>query len=103
MFLPVEAFDPLLDSEDPMYLIEQYRDPATGLTMALSKWNYPNGEAELRKCIVNDYIKKSDLYEIIWVQNTNIKKKVSRFNLIFDLEDKALFEQRLNEAHKMRE
>ena len=52
---------------------------------------------------VNDYIKKSDLYEIIWVQNTNIKKKVSRFNLIFDLEDKALFEQRLNEAHKMRE
>jgi hypothetical protein len=103
MFLPVEAFDPLLDSEDPIHLLEQYRDPATGLTMALSKWNYPNGEAELRKCIVNNYIKKSDLYEIIWVQNTNIKKRVSRFNLIFDLEDKALFEQRLNEAHKMRE
>jgi hypothetical protein len=71
--------------------------------MALSKWNYPNGEAELRKCIVTNYIKKSDLYEIIWVQNTGIKKKVSRFNLIFDLEDRDLFEQRLNEAHRMRE
>jgi len=30
MFLPVEAFDPLLDSEDPIRLIEQYRNPATG-------------------------------------------------------------------------
>lgn len=103
MFLPVEAFDPLLDVEEPLTLIERYRDPATGITLAYSKWNYPNGEAELRKCIVENYIKKSDLYEIIWVQNTSIRKRVSRFNLIFDREDRDLFEQRLNEAHKMRE
>ena len=67
MFLPVEAFDPLLDDEEPLSLIDRYRDPATGITIGYSKWNYPNGEAELRKCIVDTYIKKTDLYEIIWV------------------------------------
>jgi hypothetical protein len=39
------------------------------MTIGLSKWNYPNGEAELRRCIVENYIKERDLYEIIWLHN----------------------------------
>lgn len=87
MFLPVEAFDPLLGIEDPFKVISKYRSPVTGVTAGLSKWNYPNGDTELRKCIVDNYIKERDLYEIIWIHNKSIKKRVSRFNLIFELED----------------
>ena len=56
-FLPIEAFDPLLDIEVPEAVIEQYRDPATGVTIGLSKWNFPGGQAELRECYVDSYIK----------------------------------------------
>ena len=56
-FLPVEAFDPLLDIEVPEDVIEQYRDPATGQTIGLSKWNFPSGKAELRECFVDGFIK----------------------------------------------
>lgn len=73
------------------------------MTLAFSKWNYPNGEAELRQCIVETYIKEKDLYEINWTHNTAIKKRVSRFNLIFDREDRDIYERRMAEAHKMRE
>lgn len=57
-FLPIEAFDPMLDVENPARIIEDYRDESTGLTLAVSKWNYPNGDAELRQCIVQQYIKE---------------------------------------------
>ena len=50
-FLPIEAFDPLLDIEVPQDVIKQYEDPATGQTIGLSKWNFPSGEAELRECM----------------------------------------------------
>ena len=76
-------------------MIEQYRDPATGATIGLSKWNFPSGEAELRECIVDGYIKNQDVYEIRWCHNRDIKKKVSRFNLIFKLEDKENYERRI--------
>lgn len=82
-FLPIEAFDPMLDIEEPEAVIKQYMDPATGETVGLSKWNFPSGEAELRECIVDGYIKTKDLYEIRWCHNREIKKRVSRFNLIF--------------------
>ena len=62
MFLPVEVFDPMLDCEDPFEAIDNYKDPSTGKTIGLSKWNYPNGESELRKCIIQDFNKKSNLY-----------------------------------------
>ena len=55
-FLPIEAFDPLLDIEVPKAVIDQYRDEATGETIGLSKWNFPSGEAELRECLVDGYI-----------------------------------------------
>lgn len=101
-FLPIEAFDPLLDIEVPTDVINQYEDPATGQTIGLSKWNFPSGEAELRECIVDGYIKKQDLYEIRWCHNPVIQKKVSRFNLIFKLEDKEEYERRIFLAHKFR-
>ena len=83
-FLPIEAFDPMLDIEKPLEAIQKYKDHSTGQTIGLSKWNFPNGEAELRKCVVNGFIPNKDLYEITWVHNQAIKKRVSRFNLIFE-------------------
>lgn len=56
-FLPIEAFDPLLDIEVPEMVIEQYKDTATGVTIGLSKWNFPSGEAELRECFVDKFLK----------------------------------------------
>jgi len=101
--LPIEAFDPLLDIEDPAATIEKYRDEATGQTIGLSKWNFPSGEAELRECLVFGYIKKQDMYEIRWCHNPEIHKKVSRFNLIFKNEDKEEYERRIFLAHKFRQ
>ncbi len=37
-YLPIDAYDPLLDEEDPNQLIENYKDPETGCTLAKSKW-----------------------------------------------------------------
>ena len=83
-------------------MIRRYEDPATGKTIGLSKWNFPNGDAELRECFVNCYINKLDLYEIKWCHSREIAKKVSRFNLIFKLEDKDEYERRIFLAHKYR-
>ena len=85
----------MLDFEVPEAVIEQYKDAATGQTIGLSKWNFPNGEAELRECIVEGYIKNKDVYEVRWCHNPEIKKKVSRFNLIFKLENQEDYEQRI--------
>ena len=101
-FLPIEAFDPLLDIEVPREVIRKYRDLATGETIGLSKWNFPNGDAELRKCIVENFIDNKDLYEVRWCHNRSIKKSVSRFNLIFELEDKEEYERRIFMAHQYR-
>jgi hypothetical protein len=83
-FLPIEAFDPLVGIEDPSELIAKYRDPTTGATIALSKWNYANGAAELRKCKVLQYLQKEDLFEVSWCHKPSSSKKVARFNLIFE-------------------
>ena len=99
----MEAFDPLLDIEVPEDIIEQYKDEATGVTIGLSKWNFPSGQAELRECFVDSYIKTQDLYEIRWCHNSEIQKKVSRFNLIFKLEDSEEYERRIELAHKYRQ
>jgi hypothetical protein len=57
MFLPIEAFDPLLDVEDPLKILDDYKDGVDDLTYALSKWNFPNGDADLRRCIVSQYLR----------------------------------------------
>lgn len=77
----------------------EFSDPQTGETIGLTKWNFPSGEAELRECYVDGFIKKQDLYEIRWKHNPEIKKRVSRFNLIFKLEDKDEYERRIFLAH----
>ena len=81
----------MIGVEDPSKCIENFRDPASNLTIAVSKWNYPNGEAELRECIVDKYIGNDDVFLITWVHNRKLQKRVNRFNLIFAMEDKALF------------
>ena len=86
----------------PENVIEQYKDQATGVTIGLSKWNFPSGQAELRECFVEGFIKNEDLYNISWCHNREIKKKVSRFNLIFKLEDNENYERRIFMAHKFR-
>jgi hypothetical protein len=86
-FLPIEAFDPCGGIEDPKELISKYREPATGVTIAFSKWNYANGTAELRKCTVLSYLVKEDLFEVSWCHKPSSRKRVSRFNLIFENED----------------
>ena len=98
-FLPIESFDPLLDIEVPREVIENFKDQATGETIGLTKWNFPNGDAELRQCIVDTFIENRDLYEVRWLHNKSIKKRVSRFNLIFEGEDKEEYERRIFMAH----
>ena len=68
-FLPIESFDPLLDIEIPREAIKKYKDFATGQTIGLTKWNFPNGDAELRRCIVEDFLDTKDLYEVRWLHN----------------------------------
>ena len=101
-FLPIEAFDPLLGIEVPTEVIKKYRDLATGETIGLSKWNFPNGDAELRRCVIENFLDTKDLYEVRWCHNRSIKKSVSRFNLIFELEDKEEYERRIFMAHQYR-
>jgi hypothetical protein len=109
-FLPIDAYDPLLDEENPHALINSYRDPATGLTLGLSKWFFsgPSFDSEqnalgyeMRKCEVVRYIDSEELYEMRWLCNGQYKKVV-RFNLVFVREDQEAFLRRMSEAERMR-
>lgn len=55
-FLPIDAYDPLIDTEDPIKIIEDYRDPYSHRTLAKSKWFYANGEYEYKECEVIRYL-----------------------------------------------
>ena len=116
-YLPIDAYDPLLDEENPHQLIQQYRDKDTGLTLGLSKWffsqanilpqyeisdNLVDNRFEMRQCEVIRYIDKEELYEVRWLCNGSFKKVV-RFNLIFVKEDQEAFLRRHAEAERMRE
>lgn len=101
-FLPIDAYDPLMDIEDPIEAIDIYKDHSAGKTLAKSKWFFPNGDSEMRECEVLRYLSEEELYEIKWLINGTIKK-VSRFNLIFDLEDEQKFHERVEEAKYHRE
>ncbi len=77
-FLPIDAYDPMLDEEDPHSLIKAYRDPATGLTLGLSKWFFSGAGYdmeqtaagyEMRQCEVVRYLDSEELYEIRWLCN----------------------------------
>ena len=101
-FLPIDAYDPMMDIEDPEEAIEQYRDQQTEKTLAKSKWFFSNGDSEMRECEVLRYLHDEELYEIRWLIN-DTTKKVSRFNLIFLMEDEQKFHQRVEEAKFHRE
>lgn len=101
-FLPIDAYDPMIDTEDPIAIIDEYRDPVSGKTLAKSKWFFANGDSEMRDCEVLRYLPKEEFYEIKWLVNDGIKK-VSRFNLIFEREDEELFHKRIEEAKHHRE
>lgn len=45
-YLPIDVYDPLLDEEDPVKIIEEYRDPASGMTLAWSKWFFSAANIE---------------------------------------------------------
>ena len=66
-FLPIDAYDPLIDTENPHQVISDYADPETGLTFAKSKWFYANGESEFKMCQVLRYLDIEELYEVMWL------------------------------------
>lgn len=92
----------MIDTEDPHGIILDYQDPASGLTLAQSKWFFANAEFEFKKCEVLRYLSQEELYEVRWLCNNSVKK-VSRFNLLFDREDPKVFEKRIEEAKVYRE
>lgn len=101
-FLPIDAYDPLIDTEDPVQIIHDYRDHLTRKTFAKSRWFYANGESELKQCEVLRYLQEEELYEVKWLSN-DTTKKVSRFNLIFLNEDEEAFKRRIEEARRHRQ
>lgn len=72
------------------------------MVLAKSKWFFGNGDSEMRGCEVLRYLSEEELYEIKWIKNDTVKK-VSRFNLIFDLEDHEIYKKRIEEASHHRE
>ena len=101
-FLPVDSYDPYVDSEDPNQMIENNVDPRTGFCMGKSKWFFANGEYEMKECYILGYDGKMDRYQIQWVGKDN-KKQVSRLNLIFKNENFEDFQKRIEEAKFYRE
>ena len=63
-FLPIDAYDPCIDTEDPTTLVKKFCDESTGLTLARSKWFFGNGEFEMRDCIVLAYLPLEERFEI---------------------------------------
>lgn len=106
--LPLDAYDPLLDEEDPHQIIEKYRDPMSRMCIALSKWYFaesniiePETPYEMRQCEVISYMDQEELYYVRWLCN-GAYKKVVRFNLVFVREDQEAFLRRMAEAERMR-
>ena len=68
---------------------------------ATSRWTLPSGETEWRRCFVLDYIEKTDRYLIQWVCNSKTKY-VGRLNLIFDAENRRVYESSVHQARQTR-
>ena len=96
-FLPVDSYDPFIDSEDPLSMIESNRDPRTDKCYGKSKWFFANGEYEMRACEVLGYDESTERFLIKWVGKDN-QKQVSRLNLIFRNESEEDFKRRIEEA-----
>lgn len=57
---------------------------------------------EYRPCLVLNYLKEVELFEIRWLCNGQTKR-ASRFNIIFKLEDLDGVKRRMEQARQMRE
>ena len=79
-------------------MVERYRDPSDGRCYGRSKWAFQDGSTpELRNCEVLEYNASNDYFVIRWLHNQK-SKKASRFNLVFDREDRERLETRVSEA-----
>ena len=100
-FLPLELFDPYPD-QDLETIQLRFSDPTDDKCYAYSKWLLPSGqEPELRRCEVLEFEPEKELFVIRWLHNEQ-RKRVSRFNLIFEREDRAALERRIKEAERIR-
>ena len=93
-FLPLELFDPYPD-QDLETIQLRLSDPEDDKCYAYSRWLLPSGqEPELRRCEVLEFQPEKELFVIRWLHNEQCKK-VSRFNLIFEREDRVALERRI--------
>ena len=86
------------DEEDPTLLVNDLRNPLDLKCYGLSNWLYNDGRpSSLRQCEVLEFDTKKQVFLIKWLHNAQTKY-VSRFNIIFELEDKMQLEHRISEA-----
>jgi len=71
------------------------------LTFGVSRWLLKDNSTELRQCEIVSYLPAEELFLIRWKQNGKTKK-VARFNLLFENEDKKKLEWRITEAEELR-
>ena len=99
-FLPLETYDPCIDTESPHSLINSLKDQY-GRAKAFSRWFFADGSYEWRECEILRYNDSLERYEIKWLNKR--QKKVSRLNLRLPYEDENHFERRLELARKYRD
>jgi len=91
-FLPLEVFDD--STYEEFTLDELMKDP-----IAYSRFQEIDGDNYWAKCTVLSYDEKTGLFLIEW-DGTGKRKKVARFNLRFEREDREKFEKRIIAAKK---
>ncbi|KAK8860630.1 hypothetical protein M9Y10_012295 [Tritrichomonas musculus] len=88
-FLPLEVFD---DKKYEEFSIEELMKNPTGYSKISDK-----GQIRWEKCKVINYDEENHLFLIEW-ENNHKRKKVARFNLRFDQENKEKFDLRVDQA-----
>ena len=99
-FLPLEMYNPHADENSPQEFIEAIRKKH-GEAVAYSKWFYPNGTYEWKKCRILGFDSRIDRFSIQWENGT--KKHASRINIRLLEESEQIFDDRLNSAGLLRD
>lgn len=68
----------------------------------MSKWDFGDGTFELRKCEILEFLAESEHFRIRWPHNSRTKR-ATRFNILFDGENKEKLELRIAEAQRLRQ
>jgi Ca2+-binding EF-hand superfamily protein len=109
--LALPNFMPLADFDDGEHTLTTMVKPADfekwkleGRSLkAVSKWlNATSQEWEWRACTVLEYEAERELYLIQWHCNHHTKQ-VSRLNLLFDVEQRSVFQHRVGKARAVRD